>query len=379
MVDSKKTIRVLQINSGSKNFGGVSACLLNIYRNINRDRIQFDFLTPNITTYSSCAEEIYRMGGNIYQFYIDVGSIWGKVKLYEKLKAFLNEHEYDIIHINSGALLFNCVVVGTCKKYSKGIIITHSHNNGGRTKIIKIISGLLKRYLSSKSDALLACSKSAAEYMFTKQAVCKRTQIIKNGIDVDKYIYNPSARERLRKQYNLDGAYVIGNVGRFVPQKNHAFMIDVLEYVIRRNSKAKLMLVGEGEKEAEIFHMVQERNLQDHVLFMGSCANVNELYQAMDVFFLPSIFEGFGIVNIEAQVAGLSCVVSDAVPEEVDISQSVIHLSLQDSLDKWADCLLYAPNKIRQSHKNELIEAGYDIKTTAKQVENLYFSLWKDH
>ncbi len=369
-----KKIRVLQINAGSRNFGGVSAMLLNIYRNINKDIIEFDFLTPNKTTYSEYIDEIINIGGNVYEFNINNSTLFGKVKLCRRLKKFLLENKYDIIHINSGILLFNMIVAYTSKKYSNSKIIVHSHNAGRRSFIKKIFSYPIKKILEHKSDMLLSCSNLASRYMYTKKGM-KRVKIIKNGINTNKFSYNEQIRDKKRKELKLENKLVIGNVGRFTSQKNHTFMINVFEELKKKCNAAVLVLIGQGELENNIKRLVSEKNLEDSVLFLGQRKDVNDMYQAMDVFFLPSLYEGFGIVNIEAQSSGLICVVSDSIPDEANVTGSTIRISLKEPISVWVNSLLEASKNERVNMSDKVKVSGYDIKITVSELEKIYIKI----
>lgn len=364
-------VRVLQINAGSENFGGVSAIILNIYKNIDRTKVQFDFLTPNKTTYALHRTEIESMGGRIFEFGINSSTLAGKMKLIARLKRFLQKESYDVIHINSGVLLFNCVVAYACHKFCDVRIFLHSHNNGGRKLWKEKLSLPLKKCLERWADVMLACSDSAAAYMYTAKSA-KKTIIVKNGIDAAKFSFNVAVRNMAREELNISDSYVIGNVGRFMPQKNHVFMIDVFQEVLKKEPRAVLMLIGQGELLADIKERIHEQNLDGKVLFLGEQKDVSRLYQAMDVFFLPSIFEGFGIVNIEAQSSGLLCVASDQVPREADVTNSMIRLPLNVPLKEWSDSIMSGENVIRRNLSKDVISAGYDIKTTSSLLEKLY-------
>lgn len=366
-----KCIKVLQINAGSNNFGGVSAIVLNIYRNIDKSKVQFDFLTPNKTTYAMYRDEIKALGGRIFEFGINSKTFPGKLKLAKKLKEFLSENKYDIIHINSGALLFNCIVAKACKKYSNAKIFVHSHNNGGRNGFKELICMPLKKSLVKHSDLLLACSASSAEYMFPK-ANAGEAVIVNNGIDAKKFAYNESVRKKIREEYGLSDNFVIGNIGRFMPQKNHEFIIDIFAEIFEKRKDARLMLVGQGELEESIKEKVNRLGLTDSVLFMGQRNDIDKLCQAMDVFFLPSLFEGFGIVNLEAQAAGLVCVTSDGVPNDADAAGNMKRLSLKLPHDKWIDSLLNIDTSKRTDLSDKIISAGFDIKETGKLMQKLY-------
>ena len=363
-------IRVLHINAGSKIFGGVSAFCLNIYRNIDREKVQFDFLTPNISTYTDYKDEIASMGASIYDFGINSSSFKGKVKLWFALKEFLKSNHYDVVHINSGVLLFNCVVKNVCKKYSNARIFVHSHANGGRTTFKDNFSLIMKKYLVWHTDKLLACSRSAAEYMFPRPIV-NSVRIINNGISVSEYLFNPTVREQKRKEMGLQGKYVIGHVGRFTQEKNHAFLIELFTKIRKIKPEAVLMLVGQGILQEEIKQKAHDAGVEDSVLFLGQQKKVNDLYQAMDIFVLPSIYEGFGFVNIEAQAAGLKCVVSDRVPESVNVTGNVVRLPLENSIEKWTDEIMH-PIDNRTGYLECIKEAGFDIRDSAIVLEKMY-------
>lgn len=374
MLNSDQAIRVLQINAGSKNFGGVSAFILNIYRNVDREKVQFDFLTPNITTYESHRQEIECMGGKIHQFGIETDSQFGKLRFMSTLAVFLRKHQYEIIHINSGALLFNLCTAFTCRHFSKSRIFVHSHNSRKRKPWKDKMAVFLKKIIVGQADLLLSCSKPAAAYMYPDRYL-DRVLYIKNGICSEKFDYSFKKRTEIRTKLKIkDETFVIGNVGRFVTQKNHFFMLDVFEAVMKKNPDAMLLLIGQGELENDIRKKVFEKGLQKKVLFAGEQKSVSDYYQAMDVFFLPSLYEGFGIVNIEAQTAGLWCVTSDTVPEEADVVGRMTRISLDLPVSEWAEQLLTTRIENRRGYAEQIKKAGFDIRNSAYELSKIYFS-----
>ena len=368
--------RVLHINAGSVNFGGVSALCLNIYRNIDRERIQFDFLTPNKTTYGDYREEIESMGGQIYDFGINANTLSGKMKLRRRLEQFFQEHHYDVIHVNSGILLFNCVAAGAAKKYSNSKVFVHSHSNGGRNRIKELFSFVLKRYLVNRADELLACSVSAAGYMFPASKLSE-TIIINNGINAELFDWKPDVRARIREKYGLDDKYVIGHIGRFSPKKNQKFLIDLFKKIKEKKENAFLLLIGQGELLEDAKKQAENAGLSDSVLFPGQVKDTEDFYQAMDVFVLPSVFEGFGIVNLEAQTSGLKCVVSQVVPDAANVTGLMTKLSLTDPPDTWIKEILTVP-AARESRLEDIVSAGYDIKTSVRVLEQTYLKYQTD-
>ena len=363
-------ISVLHINAGSKIWGGVETFCLTLYRNIDRNRVQFDFLTPNVSTYESVREEFLSYGGNIYQFGINSSSLVGKIKLYRKLKSFFETHHYDIIHINAGVLLFNAVVAAACRKYTRSKIFVHSHSNGGRNFLKELFSLPLKNFLVRNADVLLACSKSSAEYIFPSKEAAQ-AHIINNGIDVGEFSWNAEIRQQIREKFGLQNKYVVGHVGRFLLPKNHRFLIEIFAKVKELRSDAVLILIGAGKEIDNIKDLVDKKNLTSSVFFLGQRSDVAAFYQAMDVFVLPSLFEGFGIVNIEAQASGLKCVVSDVVPEEVNVTGNVVRLPLKGSLDIWVNEILNVSGS-RRDYSDVIRRAGFDALSSAKEVEALY-------
>ena len=369
----KKKILMIQIGASRQGgaIGGINSFIYNTFKNINHESLTMDFLASKYLPLINYKEELESYGSELYEFNIDTSTLKGKISFCRKLKAFLKENEYDVIHINSGILLFNYLTARTCKKVSNAKIVVHSHNNGGRTTGKEIFSAPLKSALAKNTDAFLACSRSAAEYMFP-QKQAGEAAIINNGIYSDKFAFNPEMREEVRKEMNLTGKFVIGNVGRISEQKNHTFILDVFAQLLREREDAELMLVGPGKLFDDMVRKAGELGISDKVMFLGRRNDVDRLYQAMDVFFLPSIYEGLGIVNIEAQSAGLHCVVSDVVPREVNIGSRVDFISLKEDKSVWIDKLL-KPYE-RKSGAVEITAAGFNIENSARQLEKIYLS-----
>ncbi|MGX8702953.1 MAG: glycosyltransferase [Lachnospiraceae bacterium] len=387
-------IRVLHINAGSQNFGGVSAILLNLYRNIDRTRVQFDFLTPNISTYAMHREEIEGMGGHIYELGIDSSKLPGKMKLYAALRDFFRDHRYDIVHVNAGVLLFNCFAASAAHRFTRSQVFVHAHSNGGRSEAKEKFSEPLKKFLASRGDVLLACSESAAAYMFPEEAL-RRTFILKNGIDARHFAFSESERARVREELGLADAFVIGSVGRFSPEKNHAFMLDILQSARKRLSKTKLLLVGGGQLLEPVREKAKAMGLLEAVVFAGPQADVAPYYMAMDAYLQPSEFEGFGICCLEAEATGLPVVASDRVPEDADVAGNMRRLALEDGADAFAGALLSAGREAegefypcgqlsamptpktadvfsREDAWKKVLGEGYDIVTSTRQLEELY-------
>ena len=389
-------LKVLQINAGSQNFGGVSAILLNLYRHIDRTKVQFDFLTPNKTTYGLFREEIEAMGGHIYELGINSSKLPGKISLYAALREFFRDHRYDIVHINSGVLLFNSFAASAARRFTRAKIFVHAHSNGGRSGVKERVSLPLKKFLASRADVLLACSASAAAYMFPEEAI-SGTHILRNGIDTRHFQFSESERERVRVELGLSDAFVIGSVGRFSPEKNHAFMLEVLKSARKHRPDAKLLLVGDGPLLESIREKADSLGLSDAVVFAGAQADVAPYYAAMDVYLQPSEFEGFGICCLEAEASGLFVAASDRVPEDADAAKTMLRIPLEHGAEAFAAALLgfcgssegdfspcgqlsALPSPVkakagaRENAWQTALDAGYDIVVSASLLEKLYMA-----
>ena len=359
---AKKPIRVLQIGMHDK-IGGVEIFLMNYYRNINRNNVTFDFISA--TNELCFQDELKKYGSNIY--YVS-NYKRNPIKYYNEIKKIIKEGKYEIVHINmlSAANVLPAIAAKKCKVKN---IIAHSHNNGVPSGLLrKVLNNLNKKMLRKCANIFYACSESAGKWMFKN----KQFDIIENSIEIDKYRFNHEFRDKLRKEYHIPkDKIVIGMVGRFDEQKNHEFAIDILKNL--NDDKYVLFLIGEGVLKESIKNKASDLKLENNVIFAGKKMNVEEYYSMFDLFILPSKFEGFGIVNIEAQASGLPCVVSSVVPLETKLSDSIYYLGL-DNIDEWIKTI----KKIKYDRdRTKLADDiyNYDIKTSAKKLEDRYLNM----
>lgn len=370
-----KCLRVLQLNSGSKNFGGVSSFLFNIYKNIDHSKIQFDFLSPDITTYGIHREEIIQEGGMIFEFCIKGNVLYKKIKLYQKLKSFLRTHPYQIVHINSGNFFFNLTAIMAVKSAGVPVRILHSHNAGNtdQSSIKQLFFRILKPFMEKRATVLFACSGKAAEYMFTKKTVeAGKVHVIPNGIDTIRFKRHEETRSALLKEWQLEGKFVVGHVGRFMKQKNHEFLIDIFKELHDREPNAVLLLFGEGELLHQIQEKVQKSGLESAVRFMGVLNQIEKAYQVMNVFLLPSLHEGLPVTGVEVQAAGIPMLVSDRVTRELKITDDVLFLPLEAEASVWAEAALSYRTASLEDHTAQVIAAGYDVHGVARWLQNFY-------
>ena len=372
----QKPIRILHV-LGRLDRGGAETMIVNIYRNIDRSKVQFDFV---IHTEEKCDydDEIRKLGGKIFS----IPRYTGKNHFsYKKAwhTFFINHPEYKLIHghMRSTAGIY----LKVAKKHGL-ITIAHSHSTASRgNKIEQLAKNIMQLPIRYLSDYLFACSDEAGKWLFGKD-VNKRDNysIIKNAIDVEKYTFNETIRNEIRKNLGIENKFVLGHIGSFTFPKNHKFIIEIFDEIRKINSNTVLLLLGEGELRPQIEKQVEDLGIKDKVILTGTVPNVHEYLQAMDVFLFPSIFEGLGMAVIEAQAAGLPCVISDAVPDEAIVTDKVniIPLNKQQSSIQWANAIINIDiyNR-REDTSRSLIEHGYDIKSEVEKVKNIYFDILK--
>lgn len=379
MNSQKEPIRVLQINSGSTFFGGVSSFLLNIYKHIDHSKVQFDFLTPGKTTYEICRDEIEALGGRIYDLGIDSRKASGKIRMMKPVYDFLIAHPYDIVHINSGNLFFNVAALRVlCRaKVKNRIIHSHSVSNVGKLTAKSVAMKILSPYLNRYSTKMFACSKEAACFMFSEKAFkTGKVEIIRNGVDVKRFEYNEVVRSRMRKEFGIEDRFVVCHVGRFELVKNQKFLIYVIEELLTRIPETVLVMTGEGTLKEEVIKLARERGVAENVIFTGVRTDVENIYQMADAFAFPSIYEGLGMVLIEAQIAGLPCVASKGVPCEADITGNVIFEDIRkEDAQVWASHFAGMAGRTRKSYASNAVEQGYDINMVAARLEEYYCEL----
>lgn len=363
-----KPVRILQV-FGKMNRGGAETMIMNLYHNIDRSKVQFDFIihTNEFCDYDC---EISSLGGKIYRVPRYNGKNYFIYK--ESWNNFFQKHtEYKIIHghVRSTASIY----LKIAKKYGL-ITISHSHSTSSGSGFPAIVKNILQYPIRFTADYLFACSKSAGEWLFGKKA-CQSDNffVLKNAIDTAKFTFDKNIRIQKRKELKIEDKFVIGHVGRFTTVKNHIFLIDVFRAFHDKNAKSVLLLVGDGELRQSIEKKVRDLGLSDNVIFTGVRSDIPDLLQAMDVFLFPSLYEGLPVTLIEAQASGIKCFVSDSVTEEVKITNQVEFVSLEQSPENWAEEILkYEDGYDRKDTYQEICNAGYDIKDNARWLQEFY-------
>lgn len=344
------------------NMGGLETFIMNVYRNIDRDKIQFDFL-EHYQEESAYDKEILALGGKIYHFTLRNDN--NIVKYIIDLWKFFRKHqEYRVIHCHMesiGALLFFIAKIHGVK-----VRIGHAHTTSTNKNIKGFIKKIISKPFKYTTTLNLACSDEAGKYLFKH----KKYIVIPNAIEIDKFKYDEKVRRILRKELKIDKSFVIGHVGRMDKGKNQLFLIEVFNEYLKVNSDAKLVLVGDGEDRKKIVDKIKLLKLEEKVILTGVRQDINEIYSMFDIFVFPSLYEGLGIVLIEAQVNGLRCLVSDTVPKTTKVSNGIKYLSLKDS-SVWVKEFSKYQSNGHQVKYNKLLN-DYNIDFLVKKLEKIY-------
>lgn len=349
---------------------GVESVIMNYYRHLDHSKVQFDFICDEDSTRIPY-DEIKKLGGRVFL----VPKYQNLQKYLKALEKLFKENQYRIVHSNINTL--SVFPLYAAKKAGVPIRIAHSHSTSNpkewkRNLIKNILRPFSKRYATD----YFACSEVAGRYLFGNKTFDRgEVKIIHNAIDIEKFKFDEVARKKLRKELGIkDNTVVIGHIGRFVQQKNHTFLVDVFKEYHKKNPDSKLLLVGSGPLEDEIKKKVERLSLKDSVLFLGQRDDINKLYSVMDVFCLPSLYEGLGIVGVEAQTTGLPCVFSDEIPDDIKIIDSIKFIKLTDKLKIWSDEVAKIVNSKRPSTKSDKFAKDYNIEKAVTSLEVEYFS-----
>lgn len=357
-------IRVLQVVTYMGR-GGLETMLMNYYRNIDRDKVQFDFLTHRDERWDY-DDEIESLGGKIY--HLPKLNPFSKSYL-NALDKFFKEHkEYQIVHCHQDCL--SGVVLKVARKNGVKFTIAHAHSASQDKNLKYLIKVLAKKNIKKYSDKMFACGEEAGKWMFETD----NFEVLNNAIDTDLYTYNKEKADKVKKKFDIENKFVVGHVGRFNYPKNHKFIIDVFYEVQKIKEDSVLMLVGDGDLRHEIEQKVQDLGLSDKVIFTGVRSDVNDLMQGMDVFLFPSLYEGLPVTMVEAQASGLKCIISDKVPLECKMTENVVVVKLEESPQKWAKEVIKYEKYERKNTKKEIVKANFDIKANAKYLQEFYLN-----
>lgn len=341
--------------------GGAESMCMNLYRHIDRKKVQFDFV-KHTEKKGEFEDEIASLGGQVF--------VAPHYKLYNIIsyrawwRAFLKKHpEHRIIH---GHFFTISAVYFAIAKKEQRITVGHIHASGTKNRIKRFFVKQIRKY----TDYPLACSKQAGEWAYRDH----HFTVIKNALDAELFRYSPEIRMEMRRTLGLDNELTLGTVANFSPLKNPMGLIDIFLSVKQQCQNAKLLWIGDGgERERIETRIRQDENLRDSVMLLGTRNDVSQLLQAMDVFLLPSLSEGLPVSVIEAQASGLKCYISDRVTNEVDITGRCRFLPIANH-KLWANTIL-ADNISHVDTYQLVVDSGYDIHTTAKWLERFYMQI----
>ncbi len=356
-------IRVLQIVT-TMNRGGLETMLMNYYRHIDRTKVQFDFLVhrPEEGDYE---KEILSLGGRVYR----VTSLNPfSPAYYNALNSFFSEHKYSIVHCHLDCM--SAIPLSVAKKHGVKHRFAHAHSKSQDKDLKYPLKIFCKSLIPLFASELFACGKEAGDWMFNG----KTFSVINNAIDAAKYIFNNSVRENKRIEFDLSEHFTICHVGRFCYPKNHNFIIDVFNEILKIEPNAQLLLVGTGDGLSDIRNKVNDMHIGNNVHFLGLRSDIPELLMASDAFLFPSMYEGVSLATIEAQASGLPCCFSDRIPKECKVTDDVIFISLEKSPSYWAEQVYNSKHYQRPDNYKYIKNAGYDICDKANWLENLYLS-----
>mgnify|MGYP002292887905 FL=1 len=369
-------MRVLHIFTNPHLTNGATVFEYRISEFLKDENIFFDYLV----TEQASDDELMRykkMGSRVYKLPIDNnhGLLLRELKINIQYFKFFKNHHYDIVYADTENAL-RSIHLFMARLAGVKVRVVHSHNTGLQTasKKARIIARGMRGFFKFSATHYFASSDLAAEWLFPKKVYKKKKYtLLTNGVDLEKFEFNKEIRELIRTKYQItEDELVIGNVGRFMPQKNHEYLLEIFKKILQEKNNAKLMLIGTGPLMEEIQEKAHRLGIVDNVIFVGNIPNVNDYLQAMDVFLMPSLFEGLPITGIEAQANGLPCIFADTITQELKITKQAEYCSLNESVAVWAMRVLAAADKGRKDCREELISNGYSIKDTVKYLSNFY-------
>ena len=357
-------MRVLHVVT-HMNRGGLETMLMNYYRHMDREQVQFDFLTHREYN-GDYGEEIEKLGGRI--FHLPKLNPFSP-KYRRALHTFFREHpEYKVVHVHQDCL--SSIILKEAEYCRVPVRIGHSHSSSQDKNISYPIKIFYRQFIPRYATHLFACGENAGRWMFSAAPF----SVINNAIDAYEYTFSDEKRQLERNQLGVRSEEIlIGHVGRFSEPKNHKFLLSSF-FEIQKKSPAKLLLVGDGELRSEIENQARQLGIRGRVIFTGVRSDVADLLQAMDVFIFPSLYEGLGIVAVEAQAAGLPCLISERVPLECKVTDLVEQLPLSDGAERWADAAIRMARTERKDTFEQIKAAGYDIHESAKKLQKFYLN-----
>lgn len=364
-------VRILQLVSTLDKGSGVMNVLMNYNKNVINEGVVFDYLYFNESE-NSFKDEIISLGGKVIKF--DKPTLGSKYKKYLNNIFLKLDYKYTTLHIHEVYLAFMFSPIA--KNNNIGNVITHSHTTSYSDKLLsKIRNRILTHRIKHYADYYLSCSIAAGEFLYGKDFLKDpKALVLNNAIDTVKFSYSKQARERLRKEFNLENNYIIGHVGRFNKQKNHNFLIDIFYEAYKKDNNIKLILVGEGPLRRDIEDKVLKLGIKESVSFLGNRDDVTDLLSLFDILLMPSLFEGLPLVGVEAQSAGLPVIFSDKITKEVVFDNAIVN-KLTDKAS-WIESIDNKPIVLNRELGKEIMNKNsFDIKMESIKLAKFYKSI----
>ena len=368
---SQQPIRVLNMFT-IMDRGGAETMVMNYYRHIDRTKVQFDFLVHREQR-GAYDDEIEALGGRIYRLCPIYPQNFARYK--RDLRGFFQAHpEYKIIHSHMSELGY--FAFREAEQQGVPVRICHAHSAPHGFDMKMVMRTYFKKRMMPYLTHLFMCGEESGEWLYGERNK-SRFVMMNNAIDTAAYAWSPARCKKVRHELNLEGVYTLGHVGNFTQPKNHPFLLEIFAALLKKELNAVLLLVGGGEGMSKMQEKVQELGIAEHVRFLGVRSDVADLMQAMDVFVFPSLYEGLGIALIEAQAAGLPCVVSDTIPHEAYLTDLVDSESLSAPAEKWAEKILAKRAIPRTDRRAEIAAHGFDITTEAVKLQEFYLKAYE--
>lgn len=374
MGNYKSKTRVLYVLDALKQRFGVTSVAMNYFRNIEKNKVHIDFLVLEDSE-DDIVNEIRNAGGEVY-FMPKLG-LFNMPKISKFYNDFFKKHnDYKVVHSHFNQLDF--LIFHYARKNGVKYCVSHSHSTKySDYKLRAIRNWVMTLPIKYKADIWAACGVEAGKFLYGNDFLdSPKHLVINNAIEVNKFKYDPNIRNLKRKQLGLDNKYIIGNVGSLKKTKNQKYILELFSE-LKKTSEGyiyHLLLVGDGELREELENLAISLNIDEDVTFLGARSDVNDLLQAMDVFLLPSLYEGLPVIGIEAQTSGLPCIFSSNVTKEVDVCNSIF-LPLLDNKDSWIEKIKLSRNIDRNDTSEQIIKSGFSIKDEAVKLSQFYYDL----
>lgn len=360
-------MRVLHI-IGDVCGGGVEAVVMNYYRHIDRSKVQFDFVIHGYEK-SLLDDEIKDLGGRIFKVESYRSNV---IKQIYQIYMVVKQNRYNIVHSHMNTLSVFSLFAAWLAKAKIRILHNHSTSTPGE-RMRTALKYILRPFSKLFANHYVACSRLAGKWMFGNLEGERKATVFNNAIDLDKFSYREDIREEYRKVLGIsENTYVVGHVGRFMYQKNHKFLIEIFSELVKKNGNITFLLIGDGSLRDSIKEQVHFAGLDEKVKFLGLRQDTAKLYSVMDVFVLPSWYEGLPVVSVEAQANGLPCLVSDKVSDECCLTHTLSFMSLKQTSEEWAEKIMDFSQNRNVVAKQELQRAGYDINKESEKMQRFY-------